>query len=517
MPIKMSVMPKFYKDSVSLMQTAAAVMREGGLSQVSIVMGSPANLALLREAGLVGPEGLDAGANDLIIAVEGEAEAAVDKAVEQAVALLRAGARDADEAEGEGAPARNGLGAGLDRNPEANLAVIATPGEYAAAEALKAVRQGLNVMLFSDNVTAADERCIKEAARERGLLVMGPDCGTAIIDGVPLAFANVVARGSVGVVGASGTGIQQITTLLDNLGGGISHAIGTGGHDLSAEVGGISMLQGIAMLAEDPGTKVIVIVSKPPHPEVCEAVIAAAAASGKPVVANFIGPEWSTHVGGDILFVRTLEDAAVAALRLAGNAEPPAGLLDATGDLPAPGRGRRWIRGVYTGGTFCYEATYLLGERLGAIRSNTPVRPGETLSDPWRSLGHTLVDMGDDVFTRGRPHPMIDPSLRLDRMRKEAGDPETAVVLFDLVLGHGSHPDPATGVAEVIRESRAGGGGPVFVGFVCGTSGDPQGFEAQKTILREAGAVLARTNARAVDAAATVAEAGNAATQQITE
>ncbi|MGE4291976.1 MAG: acyl-CoA synthetase FdrA [Desulfovibrio sp.] len=517
MPIKMSVLPKFYKDSVSLMQTAAALMREGGLSQVSIVMASPANLALLREAGLVGREGLDAGANDLVIAVEGEVEADVERAVEKAVALLRAGSKESEEAEGEGAPVRYGLSAGLALNPEANLAVIATPGEYAAAEALKAVRQGLNVMLFSDNVSAADERCIKEEARKRGLLVMGPDCGTAIIDGVPLAFANVVARGPVGIVGASGTGIQQISTLVDNLGGGISHAIGTGGHDLSAEVGGISMLQGIAMLADDPRTEVIVIVSKPPHPEVREAVIAAAAASGKPVVANFIGPEWNASSDGNIVFVRTLEDAAVAAMKLATNTEPPVSQLEGAAALPVPGQGRRWIRGVYTGGTFCYEATSLLGERIGDIHSNTPVRPGEALPDPWQSIGHTLVDMGDDVFTRGRPHPMIDPSLRLERMRREAMDPETAVVLFDLVLGHGAHPDPASGLAKVIAESRTGGNGPVFVGFVCGTARDPQGFEAQKETLRAAGAILAQTNVRAVDVAARLIGTGNVAMQQTTE
>lgn len=514
MSIKVSVMPKFYKDSVSLMQTAAALMKEGGLSQVSIVMGSPANVALLRQAGLVGPEGVDAGANDLVIAVEADAESDAEQAVEKAVALLKGGSEETGEGESGDAPAVTGLDDGLALAPEANLAVIATPGEYAAAEALKAVRRGLNVMLFSDNVSPAAELCVKEAAREKGLLVMGPDCGTAIINGVPLAFANEVARGPVGVVGASGTGIQQVTSLLDNLGGGVSHAIGTGGHDLSAEVGGISMLQGIAMLAEDPETEVIVLVSKPPQPEVCEAVIAAAAAAGKPVVANFVGPEWDAHAAEGIVFVRTLEDAAVAALKLVDGAAPRTGVLDGPDELPAVEPGRRWVRGVYTGGTFCYEATYLLGSALGEVRSNTPVRGGEPLSDPWRSTGHALVDMGDDVFTRGRPHPMIDPALRLDRMRKEAMDPETAVVLFDVVLGHGSHPDPARGLVEVMAECRAQSedGGPLFVGFVCGTEKDPQGYEEQKAILREAGAVLASTNARAVDAVAGLLKAGNGAT-----
>src|SRR5580704_9603583 len=97
-------------------------------------------------------------------------------------------------------------------------------------------------MIFSDNVPIAEEASLKHEARERGLMVMGPDCGTAIIGGVPLAFANAVPRGDIGIIGASGTGIQEVSTLIARAGRGVRHAIGTGGRDMHAEVGGLTTL-----------------------------------------------------------------------------------------------------------------------------------------------------------------------------------------------------------------------------------------------------------------------------------
>jgi FdrA protein len=170
-----------------------------------------------------------------------------------------------------------------------NLALISVLGDYAAAEAIKALRPGLSVMLFSDNVSLAHEREIKTLAREKNLLVMGPDCGTAIINGMPLGFANVVRRGAIGVVAASGTGLQEVTCCIDQLGAGISQALGTGGHDLHESIGGISMLYGLDALSADPDTRVIVLISKPPAPAVAEKILARARAAGKPVVVNFLG------------------------------------------------------------------------------------------------------------------------------------------------------------------------------------------------------------------------------------
>ena len=329
----------------------------------------------------------------------------------------------------------------------ANMALISMPGEYAAAEAVKALHLGLNVMLFSDNVPEADELRLKQLASERDLIVMGPDCGTAIINGVPLAFANVVKRGPIGAVGASGTGLQQVTVLVDRLGLGISQAIGTGGRDLHSKIGGISMSKGLRDLAADPATQVIVLISKPPAAEVAERILSAARKAGKPVVVNFLGADPSKISGGNLHGARTLEDAARAAVAIA-RGEIAARVVRSSRSA-SRGAADRWARasatsaGCISGGTFCYEAALLLDERLADVYSNTPVRREGELSDLWHSHHHTLIDLGDDVFTRGRPHPMIDYRLRNERIVKEAEDPETAVILLDVVLGYGSNADPA--------------------------------------------------------------------------
>jgi succinyl-CoA synthetase alpha subunit len=401
---------------------------------------------------------------------------------------------------------------GLENMVGANLALISTPGEYAAAEALKALSLGLNVMLFSDKVELKDEIALKRFARDHDLIVMGPDCGTAIINGIPLAFANVVRRGEIGVVAASGTGLQQVTCLIDRWGKGISQAIGTGGHDLHKEVGGISMLQGLKALADDRSTSVIVLISKPPSPEVAERVLEAAAGTGKPVVVNFLGVAPEGIRRPNLFAAETLEDAAVAAVALADGKRPdetrPKRPFFSMPPRLAPGQ--RYVRGLYSGGTFCYEASLMLKKDFGQVYSNTSVDPEDRLDDVWTSQGHAVIDLGDDLFTRGRPHPMIDHRLRNERILKEARDPEVAVILCDVVLGYGSHPDPANEMAPVIHKAidSAGKAGRhlVVVGFVCGTSSDPQNLSKQEAALREAGVILAESNAQAVRMATTITQ-----------
>jgi succinyl-CoA synthetase alpha subunit len=368
-------------------------------------------------------------------------------------------------------------------------------------------------MLFSDNVALEDEAALKTFAREAGLLVMGPDCGTAIVNGVPLAFANVVRRGAVGLVGASGTGLQQITSLVDRLGLGVSHAIGTGSHDLHEARGGITMLQGIAALGADAATKVLVLVSKPPAPRVAEKVLAAASRAGKPVVVCFVGADPGSIRGRTLHAVHTLEDAARAAVALARGRKPSARGAAAP---PAPrvklAPGQRYVRGLYSGGTFCYEAGLLLGGAFECVWSNAPVGAARRIDDVWHSREHTVIDLGDDLFTRGRPHPMIDHRLRNERIVAEAADPAVAVILFDVVLGHGAHPDPAAEMAPALAAARAraakGKRRVALVGFVCGTAADPQGLARQETALAKAGVLLARSNAAAVRLAARIAAPG---------
>jgi FdrA protein len=502
------IFPNLYRDSVSLMQISARLASLPGLGQAQLVMASENNLALLREAGLLeGP--VAAGANDVLVALFGADEAALAAGLAAAEAALH----ETPPAEPGGAhraePPRS-LEMGLAAMPGANLALISTPSEYAPAEAMKALRLGLCVMLFSDNVPLADELRLKRFARAHDLIVMGPDCGTAIVNGVPLGFANRVRRGEIGIVGASGTGIQQVSSLIHRMGQGVSQAIGTGGHDLHRDIGGISMLQGLDALAADPATRVIVLISKPPAEAVAARILAAARGAGKAVVVNFLGADPAAIGGPPLHPAQTLEDAARAAVALAGGAAPAPATAGPRSPAIAPAAGQRFIRGLYSGGTFCFEATMLLAETLAPVHSNTPVGDATPLRDVWRSEGHTLLDLGDDVFTRGRPHPMIDHRLRNERILAEATDPETAVVLLDVVLGTGSHPDPAAVLAPVVTEARARAGGSgrrlAFVASICGTEGDGQDLARQAAALAAAGVALAPSNAAAARLAIEIAK-----------
>ena len=513
MKVADTIIPNLYRDSVSLLQLSARISSLPGITRASAVMATPANLALLGEAGLL--KGNPAGRpNDLLIVIEGADDGAISDAMAEVQAVLRQ-PRSASTAVGS---ARNiapkSIEMGREDMPEANLALISTPGEYAAAEAMKALRLGLHVMLFSANVAIREEIALKQWARAHDLMVMGPDCGTAIINGVPLGFANKVRRGPIGVVAASGTGLQQVTCLVDRAQLGISQAIGTGGHDLKAEVGGITMLQGLAALADDPQTKVIVLISKPPSPDIARKVCEAAEKTGKPVVVNFLGADPNiARAHQNLHFAETLEDAAASAVALvrgqaqagSGKKSPPAfEFTDQEKANLTPGQ--RYLRGLYSGGTFCYEALLLLSKTIGPVWSTTPLDRNYALEDVWSSREHTVIDLGDDFFTRGRAHPMIDQRLRNERIIKEASDPETAVILFDVVLGYGSHMDPATEMAVVIKQGRAQAAKQnryvSFVASVCGTSADPQNLDRQEAALREVGVHVAQSNAEAVRAAA---------------
>ncbi|WP_188692025.1 acyl-CoA synthetase FdrA [Silvimonas amylolytica] len=497
MNIRNRIFPNMYQDSVSLMQISAQIAGLDGIEQASVVMGTPANIIQLQDAGL--GQDFKAGPNDLIIAVRGAA-AACDTALELAQTRLTAKPASDEGDIRKVAPAS--LAMGVETMPEASLALISVPGDYAAAEAIKALQLGLNVMMFSDNVPMAQEVEIKQLANRKNRIVMGPDCGTAIINGIPLGFANVVKRGAIGVVAASGTGLQEVTCRIDQLGEGVSQALGTGGHDLHEEVGGISMLYGLQALIEDAATKVIVLVSKPPAPAVADKIMARASAAGKPVVVHFLGAPRDALAPQGITFAHTLGDAAEVAVAKLHNQPAPASiarLADADAAkltalcavLPAS---RKDIRGVFAGGTFCFEAQLICQQAGFVASSNTPVAGNKTLADLWTGHGHTVVDMGDDAYTRGRPHPMIDPTLRNARILSDMADPATAVVLFDLVLGYGAAAAPADALLQALQSAPRG---PVLVALVCGTEADPQVRQRQVDALRAAGVLVAGSNAEA--------------------
>ena len=514
MAIAQRLIKNLYRDSVSLMQFSNKLRVLDGIRQASAVMATENNIALLVEAGLLLLT-MPASPNDLLIVVDGKDCASVEVALDQGEEMLRARSTESRESGNQSSPPRS-IEMGLASMPSANFALISTPGEYAAAEARKALQLGLHVMMFSDNVCIEEEIQLKRYAREHNLLVMGPDCGTAIINGVSLGFANVVRRGNIGVVAASGTGLQQVTCLIDRFGGGITQALGTGGHDLKSEVGGITMLQGIEALATDSKSKVILLVSKPPSPDVMKKVLEKAEQSGKPVVAIFIGADPVSVTHGNILGVKTLEDAAVAAVKLSkgqkvakfSNTLPTKYAALAKPSAKKLGKTQKYVRALFSGGTFCYENLLLMSEELGGVYSNIPLKKEYKLKDVWRSQEHTAIDLGDDLFTQGRPHPMIDFRLRNERIIQEAKDPSTGVILLDVVLGHGSNMDPAGELVPAILQAQKIAAkakrNVVFVGFVCGTDTDPQNLARQEDMLRESGVVLTESNAQAARLAAAI-------------
>jgi FdrA protein len=520
-----------YYDSASLMRVQQALRNFPGIEEAGAVMATPANVELLRQAGL-DPAHLDAASgeprerrgaapNDLVVMVRGVGPDEVGAALAAVDELLvsrpvGSGAQETYRPRTVASAARQ-LG-------EPNLALVSVPGRFAVGVARESLRAGLHVMMFSDNVSLQDEVDLKLAASRAGRLMMGPDCGTALLDGAALGFANRVRRGNVGIVGASGTGIQEVATLIHRFGGGISHALGTGGRDLSAEVGGVAARQAMAVLGRDRKTRTVVVVSKPPAPHTAAVLFEDAVSLGKPVITVFTGTPLADVAG--IRQLATLEDAA----RLAVAGEGKGGTVLA-GDGPALDRlaarareaarplapSQRYLRGLMSGGTLCAEAVALLERLLQPLHTNVAAGWARRPEGAGPRRGHTIRDLGDDLFTVGRLHPMLDMTLRAARLRQEAADPGVAVLLLDVVLGFGAHPDPAGALAPVIAETgaaaRATGRNLAVVASVCGTDDDPQRRALQVASLESVGVLVEESNARAALLAGAIAgRAGDADT-----
>jgi FdrA protein len=456
-------LPDRYADSVRLMGIARALRDHEGVSACEVVMGTPANLSALAALGA----SAQAGPGDVVVAVDGEEDLG-DEVLAEVQRLLVGGA-----ARGDAGPAPARTLAAIDA---ANLALVSVPGEYATLEAHRALTRGLHVFLFSDHVSLEDEIALKRRGAEQGLLVMGPECGTAMLAGIGLGFANVVRPGPVGVVAAAGTGAQEVACLIDAAGSGVSHIIGVGGRDVSAAVGGTMIRQGLDMLARDEQTETLLLVAK--EPEALDA-LASAAPDGTRAVAALVGWEgdldgWEVH--------STLEAAALAA----------AGAATASNDAGAgavrarPGR----LLGLFSGGSLAHEACVVLAPRLGAVATEHEAIEGD---------GHVVVDLGTERYTQGRPHPMVDLGIRLSLLEAAADDGRTACVLLDVVCGHGAHADPASELAPAVaRVARSA----TVIARVCGTDADPQDASRQAATLRDAGALVAPSNAAAARLAA---------------
>ncbi|CCG01146.1 succinyl-CoA synthetase subunit alpha [Blastococcus saxobsidens] len=468
-----------YADSVKLMQVSRRIGARDGVSAVLVAMATPLNLELAAGMGLA-PDG-DVSPEQLLIAVRAEDDDALAAALADVDAALAERERSTGTA--DAIPHRT-VGAGLDElAPDVPaLAIVSVPGAYAAVEAADAIAAGRSVLVFSDGVPVEQEVALKRAAHDAGVLVMGPDCGTAIVSGVALGFANVVRPGTVGLVAASGTGAQQVSCLLDMAGVGVSHVLGVGGRDLSEAVGGLATLDALAALDADPATERVLLVSKPPAPSVAAAVTSFADGLGVPVRSAALSPESPD-----------LTAAVEALLADMGLDVPVWPARPGPAEAAVPGA---VLKGLYSGGTLADEAMLLASPALGGIRSNTPLEPGLGLGTDLSASGHLVIDFGDDALTVGRAHPMIDPTLRLEAIAGLAASDEPAVLLLDVVLGHGADPDPAGALVPALEAARAARSLPVVVALI-GTEGDPQGWSRQADALAAAGAAVFSSNAAA--------------------
>ena len=497
-----------YYDSISVMLIAKRISETKGIADSAVVMGTHENKTMLTVSGFMTPDIRQAGEMDLVVALKLNDDAESTRIVSAVEEIFRS-LKKPDEGE---TFAPQSLDSALAVIPDANLALVSVAGKYAAEVAMTSLRHGLHVMLFSDNVSVEREVELKKFAREKDLFVMGPDCGTAIINGIPLAFANVVNRGDIGIVAASGTGLQEVSCIISNRGCGISQAVGTGGRDVKTEVGGIMFIEGMKALAADQATNVLLLVSKPPASDVMEKIFPVAHEIRKPVVGLFLGAPRSLLHGSNIHQAMTLEEAALLAVAFSKEENPK--LVNeilkqreseiiklAREEAAKLSPGQKYLRALYSGGTFCDETQHLSHGVLAEVYSNTPFGKSRKLKDTWRSEKHTIIDLGDDEFTLGKPHPMIDYSTRTRRMLTEAEDPETAVLLLDIVLGFGSNMNPLAEILPVIRQVRKiSGQGKRFIPVVCsvtGTDKDPQSRSAVVAALQAEGVFVMESNAAA--------------------
>jgi FdrA protein len=509
LPVKQLIKHSEYHDSVSLMLVARELSQLEGVQDAAVVMATEANKSILEGAGLLTDEANAATPNDLVIAVKTGSDAAAESALQKADGLLKKKA-----AAGEGGEFKpKTIRGALSMHPTSNVAVISVAGRYAADEAWEALLRGLHVLLFSDNVSLEDEIVLKEYARDHGLLLMGPGAGTSIINNVALGFANVIPAGPVGIVSAAGTGLQEVSTLLARQGVGITQGLGTGGRDLKKEVGGIMMLEALKALQDDPATKVLALVSKPPAEAVVQKILKQVAASSKPTAICFLGGDVGALANlPNVIPAHTLQECALLAAQVVkpelGNIPAyleaeNARLAKQAGELKQKLQPeQRYLRGLFSGGTLCYEAQVIWRDLLKApVHSNAPLPGGSSLADSTKSHEHTTVDLGEEEFTVGRPHPMIDNDLRIRRLLQEARDPQVAVILLDVVIGYGAHPDPASKLGKAVEEAKTlaqrEGRELLVVASVTGTEGDPQSLSRTIATLSQKGVIVCDSNSAA--------------------
>jgi FdrA protein len=495
-----------YLDSYKLALISKRIKALSGIRDTVIAMGTDNVVLLLKEAGYDLSRTPGISAHDLVTAVDADDEQARAAALNLLSSEIEGIRR---EIVGQSSLPRS-LDGALKQHPDINLVLISIPGQFAVYEAQRAIMNGKHVMVVGDNVPIEDEKCLKTLAAERGLLFMGPDCGTAMLNGVGLGFANTVSRGNIGIISASGTGAQEVTSILGRHKVGVSHVIGTGARDLSHVIGGMATVSGLRTLIADDDSQVIVLISKVADEEACGRILREAKLSWKWCIVYFAG--WSRRDREDnLIFADTLAQAAFEAARAVGREYKP--VLPFSDEIrktlaeykAALTLRRRYLRGLFCGGTLAQEAIFILGPALTSIRTNMEIPGFPLLGNPRQSQGHTILDMGDDAFIRGSAHPLIDQANRLRRLGSEVDDPETAVVLLDIVLGNGCSQDPGGEVARTLVKAYDTGearpGSPIVIASICGTHKDPQDYFRQREVLERAGVIIADTNAGACELA----------------
>lgn len=501
--VKVTVKKNTYFDSVSLMALSTKVNELKGVEQAFVAMATDMNKGVLDNVGLLDDEIRSSNSGDLFVVIKAVSEEACEQTLEEVEKLLKGGDKATAGLGGSQDRKFTTLKSALKQQPEANLAIISVPGEFAKREAKMALDNDLHVLMFSDNVSVEDEVELKTLAHEKGLLMMGPDCGTAIINNVGLCFANKVRTGNIGIVGASGTGSQEVAARIHDFGGGITQLLGTGGRDLSEAVGGIMMLDGLRALEADPNTEVVLIVSKPASKSVETKVLEQVKSMSKPVVVCLLGGDETPVVEAGAHFAKTTKEAALQAVILAGIDE--AGINKRTLNLPLIEEikaklkpEQKYIRGLFCGGTLCEESMMLAREYFSDVYSNIAKKVEQRLTDINVSQAHTFIDFGDDDFTNGRPHPMIDPSSRIDRLLKEADDPEVGVIILDFVIGYGSHEDPVgvtiPAIIEAKQKAEARGQHLEILGYVLGTDLDSPDMNEQIEKLAKVGVTISSSS-----------------------
>lgn len=499
-----------YFDSVKLMLVTNELNFIEGVEDASIVMGTELNKESLERMGLLTEEAKSSASTDMIIAINADDEESIELTLSKLDELLNA----KQESHGESSYRPRSIDGAVTVQPESNLCIISVPGKYAKNAAAEALSKNLHVMLFSDNVTLEEELELKTMAVEKNLLMMGPDCGTAMINNVPLCFSNKVRNGSIGIVAASGTGAQEVMTLIDSMGGGLTQVIGTGGRDLSETIGGKMMFMALEALNEDANTEVITVVSKPPAPSVKEKMIEFIKLNiTKPVVINFLGAKFDKDQEGSIYFESTLEEAARKSVEVAGYKDSGFSRAEAEKkieelskkELSLLNENQKYIRGLFSGGTLAYESLFTMEESLDVVHSN--LSKTHKVKDVYHMDGHATVDFGEDEFTNGRPHPMIDPTLRHEVFVNMLKAEDTAVIVMDIVLGYGSHVKPHKVFVDTYKKYNERNEKHVSVIInICGTKEDPQNYNEIEKELENAGMIVMNSNFSAVQLAVKIAE-----------